>query len=76
MRVAEAVTEVCGDDWGPYPAAAVAREIEEASATYYVGTAQDPVELLPELTGDVVTLTARADNGADQLLTQPDCLPR
>ena len=51
----------------------VATEIEEASATYYLGSSDDPIEMLPALVEDVLVLAARAEHGTDRLLTRPEC---
>ncbi len=72
-KIDDVVTALCGVDWGPFASAIIANEIEEAIATYHVGSEEDPIEVLPELVNDVVVLVARAEDRTDQLPIQPEC---
>jgi hypothetical protein len=70
------VTAICGDSWGPVACPEAARAIEVAEATYYLGSLDDPVEVLPELDGDHVVLRARDEAGEDQLIRLGPCPER
>ncbi|HJP89059.1 MAG TPA: hypothetical protein VJ850_08500 [Candidatus Limnocylindrales bacterium] len=67
------ITALCGDGWGPTVLSDVATEIENALATYHTGTRDEPIEVIPSVAGDVLSLTATAADGSDSLSSLPDC---
>lgn len=73
VRTEGTLTALCGEGWGPTLLAEVGAEIDRAKATYFVGTPDDPVEVMPEREGDRWTVAARSAAGGDELAGLPDC---
>ena len=67
------VAQLCGEDWGPIDAASAADQIEHAVASYYLGTREAPIEVLPDAAGQAGSISAVDEHGRDQLSGLPDC---
>jgi hypothetical protein len=67
------VVEICGDRWGRLPVSGAVDQIENAIASYFVGTWEDAVEVLPGAGSGERHLVALDQNDKDVLLSLPDC---
>jgi hypothetical protein len=67
------VTHLCGEDWGVVDVRDAVDQINNIVASYFVGTREDPVEVIPTAVGSPAAVGAIDDEGQDRLVTLAEC---